>query len=102
MEKLQPPWFVDLLRSVLPEPNKDGEVQGETVDDGGLPQVKNVDDLLLCNLMQCLCKVMFLAQWKSFLKDDEKLFMVVNPLLTIKSMKIGDYNNMMTNCCSGS
>ena len=45
MDKLQPPWFVDLLRSVLPEPNQDGEVQGETVDDGGLPQVKNVDDL---------------------------------------------------------
>ena len=52
MEKLQPPWFVDLLRSVLPEPNQDGEVQGETVDDGGLPQVKNVDDLLLCNHIQ--------------------------------------------------
>ena len=52
MEKLQPPWFVDLLRSVLPEPNQDGEVQGETVDDGGLPQVKNVGDLLLCNHIQ--------------------------------------------------
>ena len=52
MEKLQPPWFVDLLRSVLPEPNQDGEVQGETVDDGGLPQVKDDHVLLSSNHMQ--------------------------------------------------
>ena len=41
---LQPSWTVGLLCSLLPQPNKDLQVQGAPVDDGRLPQVDHDGD----------------------------------------------------------
>ena len=41
---LQPSWTVGLLCSLLPQPDKDLQVQGTPVDDGRLPQVDHDGD----------------------------------------------------------
>ena len=41
---LQPSWTSGLLCCLLPEPNKDIQVQGASMDDGRFPQVNDDGD----------------------------------------------------------